>query len=79
MRSKVIDSIAAFVAPGGKLVVVCRAREDDDKPDQLPWPLSRKELSRFEEDGLEQTYFDEIWDEEEEQTRFVVEYQLKKD
>jgi len=75
MRSKVIDAIAAFVGGGGgKLVVVCRGREDDEEPDQLPWPLSRNDLSGFEENGLIQTYFEEIWDEEDEQKRFVVEY-----
>ena len=74
IRSKVIESIAAFVSDGGKLVVVCRGREDDEQPEQLPWPLSRKELSRFEANGLIQIYFEEIWDEEDEQKRFVVEY-----
>src|SRR5215813_5974994 len=31
MRSKVIDAIAAFVAPAGRLVVVTRGREDDEQ------------------------------------------------
>lgn len=57
MRESVIDSIAAFVAPGGELVVVTRGREDDEEPAQLPWPLSRRDLSRFEHHGLVQTDF----------------------
>ena len=74
MRERVIDSIAAFVGKNGRLAVVTRGRDDDEEPEQLPWPLSRNELSRFEENGLTQTYFEEIWDEEDEQKRFVVEY-----
>jgi SAM-dependent methyltransferase len=75
MRSRVIDSIASFVAPGGRLVVVTRGREDDEQPEQLPWPLSRRDLQQFEEDGLKQTDFVEMWDDEDEQVRFVVEYE----
>lgn len=75
MRPKVIDSIAAFVTRGGHLVVVCRGRENDEEPEQLPWPLSRRDLSQFEKNGLTQIDFQEIWDEEDEQKRFIVEYE----
>lgn len=76
MRSKVIDSIAAFVGEKGKLVVVTRGREDNEEPVELPWALSRKDLSRFEANGLRQIHFDEMWgDEEEPIKRFVVEYE----
>jgi len=74
MRPKVIDAIAAFVAEHGRLAVVTRGRADDEEPVQLPWPLSRHDLSRFEENGLTQVDFNEIWDAEDEQLRFVVEY-----
>ena len=74
MRPKVIDSIAALVALGGRLVVVCRGREDDEEIGEVPWPLSKRDLSRFEENGLRQLDFQEFWDEEDEQRRFVVEY-----
>jgi len=56
------------------LAVVTRGRADDEEPVQLPWPLSRHDLSRFEENGLTQLDFNEIWDAEDEQLRFVVEY-----
>jgi SAM-dependent methyltransferase len=74
MRPQVIDAIARFVAPDGRLAVVTRGREDDEETPQLPWPLSRRDLSRFVENGLVQLTFSEIWDEEDEQTRFIVEY-----
>ena len=75
MRETVIDAIADFVAENGKLVVVTRGREDDETPTELPWALSHKDLSRFEENGLKQTNFTEmLGDEEEPVRRFVVEY-----
>lgn len=75
MRPAVIDAIAVFVAPGGRLVVVTRGRDDDEEPEKLPWPLSRKDLSRFEENGLRQLSFTEMPDDDDGR-RFVVEYQL---
>jgi SAM-dependent methyltransferase len=75
MRPAVIDAIASFVAENGRLVVVTRGREDNVEPDILPWPMSRQDLSRFEENGLRQTDFVEMPpDEEDEPPRFVVEY-----
>jgi SAM-dependent methyltransferase len=75
MRPRVIDAIAAFVAPGGKLVVVTRGREDDQQPDELPWPVSRRDLSRFEQNGLTESDFVTMpADEEGEPERFVVVY-----
>ena len=76
IRPKVIDAIANFVAPNGKIVVVTRGREDDEIPPELPWALSKKDLSQFEKNGLQQTHFEEMWDDEEPPIRrFVVEYE----
>lgn len=76
MREKVIDSIASFVAEGGRLVVVTRGRENDEETVEIPWPLSRKDLSIFEEDGLRQIDFREMFgDEDPPALRFVVEYE----
>jgi len=76
IRSEVINQISNFVKFNGKLVVVTRGREDDEIPTELPWALSRKDLSQFEKNGLKQTHFEEMWgDEEEPIKRFVVEYQ----
>jgi SAM-dependent methyltransferase len=75
MRPAVIDHIAALVAPGGNLLVVTRGREDDEEPIELPWALSRRDLSRFEASGLEQIGFEIMMgDEDEPIPRFVVEY-----
>jgi SAM-dependent methyltransferase len=76
MRPKVIDSIANFVEFQGILVVVTRGREDDEVPPELPWALSKKDLSRFVENGFKQIHFEEMpGDEEPPIRRFVVEYQ----
>jgi len=75
MRERVIDSIAAFVADDGELVIVTRGREDDEEPVQLPWPLSRSDLSGFDAHGLKQTDF-RIFDGDEStpEPRWVVQY-----
>jgi SAM-dependent methyltransferase len=76
MRPQVIDAVAAFVAEKGKLIVVTRGREDDVEPDELPWPLSRKDLSRFETSGLLQRDFQIFPPENEgEPDRWVIEYE----
>ena len=75
MRQKTMDAIAAFVAPGGRLVVVTRGRGDDEEVDELPWPISRRELAWFQDAGLEEKSF-VVYpsDEDDEPERFVVEY-----
>ncbi len=76
MRESVIDQIADFVAEKGKLTIVTRGREDDEVPPELPWALSRKDLLRFEANGLNQKHFEVmLGDEDEPVRRFIVEYE----
>lgn len=77
LREKTIDAISDFVAENGEIVIVTRGRENDEEPEGLPWALSYKDLSRFEENGLKQLNFTEMLDEEEEDSfrRFVIEYE----
>ena len=75
MRERAIDAVASFVGPGGELVVVTRGRADDEPVEELPWPLSRKDLSRFEANGLKQIDFEIMeGDEDPPAQRFVVVY-----
>ncbi|MDM7924221.1 MAG: class I SAM-dependent methyltransferase [Pyrinomonadaceae bacterium] len=75
IRPKVIDAVANFVKDGGELVVVTRGREDDEEAAQVPWPLSRRDLSRFEANGLKQTHFEVMpGDEDPPIPRFLVVY-----
>lgn len=76
MRPQTIDAISNFVAPNGRLIVVTRGREDDEEPLELPWALSRRDLSRFLENGLKQVEFEQMpGDEEPPIPRFVVVYE----
>jgi SAM-dependent methyltransferase len=73
-RPRVIDAISAFANRAGEIVVVTRGREDDVEPDELPWPMSRKDLSRFEQNGFIHTDFVQMPGEDDEPPRFVVAY-----
>ncbi|MBV6495392.1 MAG: class I SAM-dependent methyltransferase [Acidobacteria bacterium ACB1] len=57
MRSDAIDAVSRFVNDSGEVVVVTRGRADDEELGDLPWPLSRKDLSRFEANDLKQVDF----------------------
>lgn len=75
IRPQVIDAIANFVELRGKLIVVTRGREDDETPLEMPWALSRRDLSRFAANGLRETNFEEMHgDEEPPIRRFIAEY-----
>lgn len=49
-------ALASFVAPGGTLLVISRARDDGEylggPPWPPPWPLARKDIESFAVDGL---------------------------
>jgi ubiquinone/menaquinone biosynthesis C-methylase UbiE len=76
LRERAIDAIARFVADNGRLIVIQRLRADDEEAESLPWPLSRKELKRFGENGLTLENFTEFesFQEDDPVKRFVAEY-----
>ncbi len=45
-------ALASFVAPGGALLVISRARDEDQKIDGPPWPLARSQIESLAVDGL---------------------------
>jgi len=47
------QAVAGFVKPGGRLLVICRARADDQQIDGPPWPLARNDVEAFASCGLE--------------------------
>jgi SAM-dependent methyltransferase len=63
IRPQAIDLISNFVAPNGKLFVVCRGRDPEDACDNLPFPLTKDELNRFTDNGLTQVSFEDSIDE----------------
>lgn len=44
-RREALMSLPGLVAPDGRLLVLCRGREDDEPEGDLPWPLTKHELS----------------------------------
>jgi len=44
-RREALLALPGLVAPGGTLLLVCRAREDDEPEGDLPFPITKRELS----------------------------------
>jgi ubiquinone/menaquinone biosynthesis C-methylase UbiE len=55
---------AELVAPGGRLLVIARARDDHEDPGQMPWPLTRTEIESFQDHGLAVESVAEVYDTE---------------
>jgi SAM-dependent methyltransferase len=62
MRARAIERLAAFVAPGGTLLVIARGRDEREEVDGPPWPLAASELEPFETAGLEVVRFEDYMD-----------------
>jgi SAM-dependent methyltransferase len=60
LRAKAMEKTASFVRPGGLLLVICRGRQPSDPEGQMPWPLTREELSAFVASGFQEVSFEEI-------------------
>ncbi len=74
-RRSAIECISSFVAPGGTLLVIARGREISDPPGEMPWPLIRGELKKFEAQGLKEVVFERYFDKEDPPVlRFRAEY-----
>ena len=53
LRKRATAAVAGFTAPGGTLIVIARARFDDEPVRQNPpWPLTRAQIDAFAADGL---------------------------
>jgi SAM-dependent methyltransferase len=63
IRAQAIDCIGNFVAPNGKLLVVCRGRNSEDPVRDLPpFALTQSELNRFTDSGLTQGSIEDFID-----------------
>jgi SAM-dependent methyltransferase len=65
LRLQAIENIAGFLKPGGLLLVIARGREPSDPEGQMPWPLTRAELTAFTKAGLEEISFEDLFQVEE--------------
>ena len=45
LRADAMRCIASFVAPGGRLLVIARGREPGEPEGNMPWPLTKREMS----------------------------------
>ncbi len=65
LRAEAMRCIASLVAPGGTLLVIARGRESSDSEGNMPWPLTRREMSLFPSCGLWEISFEDYMDHEE--------------
>ena len=65
VRERGMAAVASLLAPEGRLLVIARARDEQDPPGSLPWPLTRTELKRFESLGLKRESFEDFLDDAE--------------
>ena len=65
LRAKVTHNLAGFIAHGGTLLVVARARDNDEPLGTMPWPLSPDDLAPITAAGLETLTFEDYLDGEE--------------
>lgn len=60
LRTQTIRTIASFVRPQGRALIVCHGRnEKEQSPAGPPWPLSIAELSVFRDCGLQELSFEQ--------------------
>lgn len=65
LRAEAARRIASFVAPDGVLLVIARGSGADEPEGEMPWPLTREELSCFRDHGLLELSFEDFMDREE--------------
>jgi SAM-dependent methyltransferase len=62
-RRQAIAQVAHMVAPGGTLIVIAAARDEQDGPVQgPPWPLTKDEIDAFETDDLQPVRIEDLLD-----------------
>ncbi len=54
------QAMAGFLKPGGRLLLIARARDDAQEFSGPPWPLARRTIENFAEYGMELLALDDI-------------------
>ncbi|MGF1542339.1 MAG: class I SAM-dependent methyltransferase [Pleurocapsa sp.] len=62
VRHRAIAQLPQFVAPQGRLLIICRGRELDEPEGELPWHLTIEELAELEVLGLKQVALEDYLD-----------------
>jgi SAM-dependent methyltransferase len=60
LRPRAIKKIVEFLRPSGLLLVIARGRGPSEPEGQMPWPLTRAELSAFRAASLEELSFEDL-------------------
>ncbi len=60
MLEEAFRSVARFVAPGGRLLVICRGRDASEPVKGPPWPLERASIETVLRDGFTPGPFDDV-------------------
>ena len=77
IRPQAMESIANLLAPGGRLLIICRGRDASQPATSLPFPLLKQELDYFQELGMSEVNFEDYLDRESTPVRrFRIEYTL---
>jgi SAM-dependent methyltransferase len=66
-RAAAIEALPALVAPGGTLLVIARATDEEDPvrdPAMMPWPLTRSELESLAGNRLTARSIERFFDDE---------------
>jgi SAM-dependent methyltransferase len=74
VRRTAVANVAAFVRPGGRLLVIAFAGLDDDAFEGPPWPLSRDDVESFTSEGLAIERLEDIVDADGDAHRWRVEF-----
>ncbi len=61
-RRAAIQAMVGLLAPGGRIFVLCRARDAGEPAGALPWALTLEELGLFEAEGLRATSVEVVHD-----------------
>ncbi len=62
LREPAICCIADFVRRGGHLLIITRARGEEDAPGLMPWPLIDRDLDKVKTCGLRELSFEDYFD-----------------
>ena len=60
VRTEATTAVAGMVAPGGTLLVIASARDDDEPVTGPPWMMTRADIDGFGRDGLEPVLVEEV-------------------
>ena len=62
IRQQIIKNITKYLKPKGTLLVICRGREITEEANDLPYPLTKEELTLFDKLGLNKITFEDYLD-----------------